>query len=221
MRVSILVPTLGRARALRSVIDSVRTTTPIGQYEMIFVVDPDDADTHQALHQQTGIDVRILASGGTYPQKTNAAYRASECDLVLPTADDVRFHPGWYAEAMKMFRLDKRVKVLGTNDLSPATLEQDHSTMPLIRRSYIEDPGCVVDEPGIIFHEGYHHNFVETEIWKLARCRGVAKFAKRSIIEHLHPDWGKRDEDSTDERGHRTNWDEDLDLFRERMAPWM
>ena len=58
---------------------------------MIFVVDPDDEATHPALHAQTGLDVRILASGGAYPQKTNAAYRASEGELILPTADDVAF----------------------------------------------------------------------------------------------------------------------------------
>jgi glycosyltransferase involved in cell wall biosynthesis len=215
--VSILIPTLGRPESLPPLIRSVRDTTPRDCYEIIFVVDHGDVPTYQVLRPY---DVRVVVADGTYPQKINMGFDESVGDLILPTADDVRFHDDWYDEALAL--LSRRVMVVGTNDLSPAAEEgTTNVTMPIIRRSYVEGQGCVLNEPGVIFHEGYHHNFVETEIWKLARCRGVAKFAKRSIIEHLHPDWGKRDEDSTDERGHRANWDEDLDLFRERMAPWM
>jgi glycosyltransferase involved in cell wall biosynthesis len=215
--ISILVPTLGRPQALPPLLESVRIATPVSSYEVLFVCDDDDAETHRTIHSIGGFDHRIVVANGTYPQKTNAGYRAAEGELILPTADDVRFHPGWYAEALKMF--SKRIMVVGTNDLAP---EQDGTniTMPIIRRSYIEDPGCTVDEAGVVFSEHYHHNFVETEVWQLATYRGVAKYAKRSVIEHLHPDWGKREEDATDAKGCRTNWDADLELYRERMAAW-
>jgi hypothetical protein len=40
------------------------------------------------------------------------------------------------------------------------------------------------------------------------------------VIEHLHPDWGKREEDATDQKGMRSNFDEDAALFYERAAAW-
>ena len=93
------------------------------------------------------------------------------------------------------------VCVVGTNDLSPATENGEHVTMPIVRRSYIEDPGAVLGERGTVFNEDYHHNFVETELWQLARYRKVTRWSKEIVIEHLHPDWGKREEDATDAEG--------------------
>jgi glycosyltransferase involved in cell wall biosynthesis len=215
--VSILIPTLGRPESLPPLIRSVRDTTPRDCYEIIFVVDHGDVPTYQVLRPY---DVRVVVADGTYPQKINMGFDESVGDLILPTADDVRFHDDWYDEALAL--LSRRVMVVGTNDLSPAAEEgTTNVTMPIIRRSYVEGQGCVLNEPGVIFHEGYHHNFVETEVWMLATYRGVAKYAKRSIIEHLHPDWGKRDEDSTDAKGQHQNRLEDRDLYRERMAAWM
>jgi glycosyltransferase involved in cell wall biosynthesis len=218
VKCSILIPTLGRAYVLLRLIHSVRFATPVGRYEMIFVVDADDENTHRVLHAVPEGDVRIVVSDGTYPEKTNAGYRASEGELILPTADDVRFYQDWYWHALIEFQAG--ADVVGTNDLSPATEAGENVTMPIIRRAYIEDPGCVYADPGIVFHEGYHHNFVETEVWEFAVHRGVARFARDSIIEHLHPDWGKRELDATDEKGMRSGWEEDQALFHERSTAW-
>ena len=139
MKCSILVPTLGRAHVLPKLIHSIRFATPVGRYEMVFVVDADDENTHRVLHAVPEGDVRIVVSDGTYPEKTIAGYRASEGDLILPTADDVRFYQDWY--------------------------------------------------------------------WL-------------ALIEHLHPDWGKRELDATDEKGMRSGWEEDQALFHERSTAW-
>ena len=155
--ISILVPTLGRPDALAPLIHSIRATTPTDCYEIVFVLDSDDRPTHEALHAYPGHDVRIVVGDGTYPQKTNMGFDESEGDLILPTADDVRFHPGWYELAMQEFA--NWVKWSG-NDLSPATEGGEHVTMPIVRRSYIEDP-CRAGERGTVFNEDYHHNFVE------------------------------------------------------------
>ncbi len=216
---SIIVPTLGRAHAIGPLIDSIRQTTPLGAYEVVFVLDSDDELTKAALLAFAGSDVVSVIEPGSYPHKTNAGYRKSIGDKLVPTADDVKFHPWWSDHVNDAFD-DPSVCVVGTNDLSPATENGDHATMPVIRRDYIEEPGCVWDEPGVIFHEGYHHNFVETEVWQLARKRGVAEFQSRAIIEHLHPDWGKRGIDDTDYRGNKARWDHDAQLFAERLAQW-
>ena len=69
------------------------------------------------------------------------------------------------------------------------------ATHSLIRRTYIDDPGGWLDGPGIVLHEGYSHNFVDEELCGLARKRRVFRFAKNSIVEHLHPHWGKAEMD--------------------------
>jgi hypothetical protein len=44
----------------------------------------------------------------------------------------------------------------------------EHSTHPIIVRSYIEGQGAI-DEPGKALHEGYWHNFVDDELIGTAR----------------------------------------------------
>ena len=215
--ISILVPTLNRPEALAPLIHSIRTTTPRDRYEIVFVLDHGDVRSHQAL-RSFHHDVRVVVADGTYPQKINAGYDESVGDLILPTADDVRFHPDWYELAMQEFA--NWVCVVGTNDLSPVTENGEHVTMPIVRRSYIEDPGAVLGETGTVFNEDYHHNFVETELWQLAVYRKVTRWSKEIVIEHLHPDWGKREEDATDQKGMRSHFDEDAAIFYERAAAW-
>ena len=119
--------------------------------------------------------------------KTNAGYRASNDEFILPTADDVWFRPGWLEAVLAEFE-NPDVHVVGTDDTTPATADRTHATMPVIRRSYIEQPGCVWKRPGVVFRPELKHNFCETEVWQLAEHRGVAAWAEGAVIEHRHPD---------------------------------
>jgi len=212
--IDILIPTLGRAHFLPGLIANIEETTPL-PHEVIFAVDSGDEATWGARFE----GYLALEANGTYPMKTNAAYLAGRSPLVLPTADDVVFHPGWLEAALNALS-DPSVQVVGTRDLSPITADGSHVTMPILRRSYVEDPGAAWGETGTVFHEGYHHNYVETETWQLARQRGVARFAPESVIEHRHPDWGTRERDETDARGNAANKQTDLELFEGRRARW-
>jgi glycosyltransferase involved in cell wall biosynthesis len=219
MNVAILVPTLGRARSLAPLLTNLRqTTTPV--YRVCFVVDTADVETREAIGEMApNRDFCVVYRNGTYPVKTNAGLMATDEPLVLPTADDVVFHAGWYEAALKHF--EAGADVVGTLDLTPATAKGKHATMPVLRRSYITDPGAAYGEPGKVFHPGYHHNFVETELWQLACHRGVAVFERESVIEHLHPDWGTREADETDGKGHGQGWDADKALFENRNSQWL
>jgi hypothetical protein len=136
------------------------------------------------------------------------------------TGDDVVFHDGWLEPVLVAFR-DPVVQVVGTRDLSPITADGSHVTMPALRRAYIEGIGAAWNEPGSCFHEGYHHNYSETETWQLAQHRGVAKFVPESIIEHRHPDWGTREPDATDAKGGQANKQADHELFNRRRDEWL
>jgi glycosyltransferase involved in cell wall biosynthesis len=216
--IAILIPTLGRPQVLAGLMANLRQTTR-PRYRVCFVIDAGDAATQEAIAAMPPAgDFFSIVSNGTYPEKTNAGVRATDEDLVLPTADDVVFHSGWLEAALPHFA--EGVDVVGTLDLTPATARGQHATMPIVQRSYIEDPGAAYGEPGVCFHEGYHHNFVETELWQLALHRGVAVFERGSVIEHLHPDWGSREADETDRQGHGQGWDRDKALFERRRAQW-
>lgn len=217
MRVAIIVPTLGRAHTLDALLANIEATTPAGMHHTVFVVDHDDVATSTELHR---IGARYIYRDGSYPVKTNAGYRATRAPLVLPTADDVVFRDGWYDAAVEAFD-DDRVQVVGTLDMTPATADGSHATMPIVRRSYIEHPGAVWGEPGKVFHEGYHHGWVETELWQLACSRGVARFVPESVIEHCHPDWGTRPRDATDDKGNCRHKPEDEALFNRRRQDWL
>jgi glycosyltransferase involved in cell wall biosynthesis len=218
MEIAVIVPTLGRPDALGPLVENLRRTTPPA-YRLCFVVDPDDEASHSALAALSPApEVLVLEHGGTYPVKVNAGARATAEPLLLPTADDVVFHPGWYEAALSRFR--KGAQVVGTSDLTPATEGGRHATMPIVTRSYVEDPGAAYGEKGVVFHEGYHHNFVETELWQLACHRGVAVFEPASVIEHRHPSWGTAEVDDTYRRGSLAGWGPDRALFEGRMAQW-
>lgn len=223
MNIAILVPTLGRAHALEPLLRNVREATPEGKYRVYLALDSDDAEsweTYERLYLAGhSDDLMAVEEDGTYPRKTNAGLDGSDGeDLILPTADDVVFHPGWYGAALKHF--EAGAQVVGTNDLTPATRDGRMVTMPIVRRSYIEDPGAAWNERGTVFHEGLHHNFVDRELWELACHRGVAVFEPESIIEHRHPGWGTREADATDAKGNQQNWDADKALFQKRKAEW-
>lgn len=218
MDVAIIVPTLGRPDALAPLVTNLREVTP-PVYRLCFVVDPDDHDSHSALASlESAPEVLVLESGGAYPVKVNAGSRATGEPLLVPTADDVVFHLGWYEAMLPHF--ERGVQVVGTSDLTPATENGTHATMPILTRSYMEDPGAAYGEKGVVFHEGYHHNFVETELWQLACLREVAVFEPASVIEHRHPSWGTAEVDDTYRRGSLTGWERDRALFERRLGEW-
>lgn len=218
MRVAILIPTLGRPHALAPLLQNLRQVTEF-RYRVYFVVDQGDAETRDVLGGMPGFDFTTVLCDGTFPEKTNAGFAAgSDEELVAPLADDVVFHDGWLQAVLPHF--EAGWQVVGTNDLTPVTKCGWHVTMPILRRSYIEDPGAAWGEQATVFHEGLHHNFTDTELWQLARHRDVAIFEPESVIEHRHPVWGTREADATDAKGNGARWNADEALFIARKNEW-
>lgn len=218
--VHIIIPSLGRPDRLGPLCENLAETTPEALYDLTFVLDNriTDPASWDALRPPTpgGISYRVITCDGTYPHKINAGYRPGPREWSMPTADDVEFNDGWLEAALDV---PKTAHVIGTDDLSPMS-NPWHSTMPIIRNSYIENPGCSWNDPGVIFHEGYHHNFCETEICELARYREVWHFVPTSMVEHHHPSWEKRKPDDTDRKGWMRHQDRDSALFHQRRPAW-
>jgi len=216
---SIVIPTLWRSHLLGRLVWNIVKTTPPGAFYIYFVVDQADDMTGMFLKRLDGPFTAVETKRRGYPPAVNTGVSAGEEPFVTITNDDVSFHDGWYQAVMDAFA--DGVDVVAPDDLSPSTANHDNCTMPIVRRSYIDDPGGAWQEPpGVAMHEGYHHNFAETELWQLAEHRGVAKFVDTCVIEHHHPDWGKREMDDTYAEGAKQRWNEDAALFEQRRQEW-
>jgi hypothetical protein len=135
---------------------------------------------------------------------------------VFITGDDVRFKPGWLDHAQTVAK--DVYNVIGTNDLgNPRVMDGQHATHMLIRRSYVDSFGASWDGPGILAHEGYRHWFVDDEIVTVAKVRATFISAADSIVEHMHPGWGKAPNDELYELG-QSYAVQDRALWQERQA---
>jgi hypothetical protein len=140
-------------------------------------------------------------------------------EWLFVVGDDVRFHPGWLDHAQAAAA--DQFHVVGTNDLAnPRVMAGKHATHLLIRRSYVDEMGASWDGPKVVAHEGYRHWWVDDEIVAAARQRGVWTMAINSTVEHLHPAWGKGEQDEVYELG-QSHADQDKATFMARCKEYM
>jgi hypothetical protein len=137
------------------------------------------------------------ARPGTFAEKINHGFNNTSEPWVFICGDDVTFRPGWLDHALQVANV-YGAKVVGTNDLGNIRVVRgEHATHMLIERAYVDEVGASWDGPGIVCHEGYGHWYVDDEIVTAARSRGLFQAAAGSIVEHLHPLWGKSKDDET------------------------
>jgi hypothetical protein len=213
----IIVPVLRRPHRAAPLVESVRSTSDA---RVLFVASPDD-DAEQQAVAATGADILVLDQRpgcGDYARKINTAYRATSEPLMFLGADDLLFHAGWFGAAVA--KLTAGVGVVGTNDLgNPRVIRGDHATHCLVRRSYVDEFGTI-DRAGEVLFEGYYHEFVDDEFVGTAKHRGAWAFAADSIVEHLHPHWGKAPTDDLyDAQARRMK--ASRPLYQRRRPRWM
>lgn len=225
--IAVLIPVLDRPQNAQRVFDSIAANT-VTPHRVLFLCTPLDILEIEAA-RATGADVHIVsweAGRGDWARKINEGYRLTDDPFMLCGADDLRFHKRWDIEALRVAE-ESGAGVIGTNDLgNPMVMRGRHATHPLVRRSYIDAQGTI-DEPGKVLHEGYHHQWVDTELVATAQMRREWGFAKHSYVEHLHPFWPIKGEpgkhkgemDTTYEKALSTSRD-DLAHFNSRKRLW-
>jgi hypothetical protein len=216
--IDILVPVRGRPQNAQPLVDSIDGVT-IVPHLTIFLCSRDDDEQIEAC-KATGKIVQLIDGGDhEYARKINAGVCLDYSDnpWVFLGADDLRFYPGWDRTALKVAAATGR-PVIGTNDLGNATVMKGlHATHSLVARSYAERG--TVDEPGKLLHEGYHHNYCDTEFVETAKSRNAFAFAAQSHVEHLHPFWKKGEDDEVYRLG-RARYHLDGKTFRQRRRLW-
>lgn len=130
------------------------------------------------------------------PRKVNIGYRSTQGEpWVFFTGEDVHFHQGWDVAALTKAE-ETGARVVGTNDLgNPKVLAGEHATHMLFTRDYLDTHGGSFEPPGQVMHEGYRHWFADDEIVLAAKQRGVWVPCLESVVEHLHPGFGKAQPD--------------------------
>ncbi len=202
--IDVLVPMLGRPDdAERLASNLIETLSDQHTARITFIASESDLEVIHRLHHMPE-DFIVLPGEpepGDYARKINVGYEATSGEWLLLGASDIKLHECWDVCGIEVGE-EYGAGVVGTNDLgNPAVLQGQHSTHPLVRRSYIDEQGGGWDGPGTVYHEGYFHQYVDTELVTVAQARGMWVFAHGSNVEHLHPFWKKSKIDPTYERG--------------------
>lgn len=219
-----LVPVLDRPQLVKPLLGSLQESTLRDQADgwsvrALFIATAGDTRELKALEAAAAEYVVAPFAGnvrGQYARKINHGLRVTNEQWLLLGADDLAFHPGWLRAAINV-HIRTGALVIGTNDLgNPTVMRGDHSTHPLVHRDYAELG--TIDQPGILYHEGYDHNSCDVEFVETAKARAQFAFAADSHVEHLHRLWGKAPIDATYRKGLRNaNADRKLMLSRRRL----
>jgi hypothetical protein len=216
--VAVLLPVLNRPERAQIVVDSIRDADDRAQ--PVFLCSPGD-DAEIAAVNATGVPAIVVPwppGHGDWAKKINLAFRLLAHEWFLFGADDLRFHAGWL-EACLQQHVRSSACVIGTNDMGNArVLAGHHSTHPLVHRDYLE---CgTADDDGIVLHEGYIHQFTDDEFVQTALVRRTFSFARTAYVEHLHPHWGKGQDDETYRLGN-AGFAQDQLLYNQRKHLWL
>jgi hypothetical protein len=220
--VYVLIPVLARPERVEPLLASLRASAREVELRPLFIVSPGDDAELAALQEAGAYYVFALweCGAGDYARKINfgAGLACDDgADWIFTGADDLCFCVGWADEAVREGVRHGKAFV-GTNDLGNALVRAGrHSTHSLVRVDYL-DAGTI-DEPGKLLHEGYDHQYVDTEAVGTAMFRDEWVFARGSVVEHLHPFWGKSSEDGTYRKALRAG-EADMRLFQSRQHLW-
>ena len=211
--VAVIVPVLRRPDNAQPFMTSLRAST--GLATVYAIADHDDPETAEAW-AAAGAEV-IVGDAVTFAKKVNLGYAKTSEPWLFLVGDDVKFHSGWLDHAQHVAEV-LEAHVVGTNDLgNPRVMAGEHATHLLVRRSYVDEVGGGWDGPGVVAHEGYRHWFCDDELVTAAKQRGVWQMALGSVVEHLHPAWGKAETDEVYQIGFDAA-EADKSLFAERLA---
>jgi hypothetical protein len=218
--VDVLVPVLNRPQNAQPFMQSLRASTGLASVHAI--ADAGDTETIAAWKAEGAdviVRVPLTLSGtsrpGTFAEKINLGYRMTQKEWLFICGDDVKFHAAWLDHVQAI--AEERFHVIGTNDLAnPRVMAGEHATHLLIRRSYVEKEGGGWDGPGVLTHEGYRHWFVDDEIVQAAKQRGAWAMALGSVVEHMHPLFGRAPDDETYRLG-QSHAKKDKAHFTERL----
>lgn len=214
MTLGVYIPTLNRPDVLAGVIENLAASAPRKLYALTFVVEPfDEASLEEC--KRLRADVIVNPYTATYSNAIQAAFEQRPTEFFLNGNDDFDFRPGW-AKAVLGHFTDPKVMAVGVDDGFPP---RGIACIHVVRRTYIEEVGGVIDMPPGRVYFPYEHNYIDPEFWATAERRGVTDWAREAQIRHLHaPSLGWY-QDATYQKGQESAM-RDGALFTSRQHLW-
>jgi hypothetical protein len=220
-QVGVVIPVLNRPARVLPLVKSFRSSCSSKDATLYLVAQSDDraeleeikrcSQEHAKLF--TGLVVLIVPpTRRTWANKLNDALAHTSEPWLMLGGDDLLFRHGW-VDKLKPYMEREDVGVIGTRDIAmdPKFTLTAH---PIVSRKYVMEQGTV-DKKGEIVHDGYDHNFPDTELIGTAAMRGAYLFAPDVVVEHLHPLLGKARIDDTYRLG-QVKFQQDRLLFVKR-----
>ena len=219
---AILIPVLDRPHRVAPLVESIAKNTTV-DYHIYWLCTSGLISEEAHIRDVADWDVMSIAFStprrhGDYAHKINEAFKRSTEPYLFLGADDLDFRPGWDVTGLRWFR-NPNVGVVGTQDLgNRRVIRGEHSTHSFVSRTYVDEFGTI-DRPGEVLHEGYAHEFVDDEFIETAKFRGAFKFSQHSVVEHLHPLWGKAETDRV-YNGQRQRMRQGRVIYSRRKHKW-
>ena len=213
--IAIIVPVMRRPQNVEPMLSSLADSGCADSCTMYFVADVDD-ESELAELDRLGANVIVNhAELQTFAVKCNLGYRETDEDWMLLVGDDVRFGSDWVQGA---FVDDDGSSLISTNDLCNRSVMRGlHSTHPLIRRKWADQHGASWDGAGTVCHNGYRHWYVDNEWTAVAQMAGEFRYAPNAVVEHMHPLFGKGENDDVYRLGQSQSA-VDRQLYLERLG---
>lgn len=182
-KIAILIPTLGRADRIATVIENIARTTYLS-YTIYFICEPWDQETIDAIPKSNPHIVQVInQKPNTYVSAINLGYDLSNEDYIFCGSDDIEFTLWWDKEASQYFG---KYGFIGVVDEWPITKTGVHASHFFVSREYIEKWSGVFDEKSVIYSSQYKHLNCDIETEQTAMCRNEFVISKNSIVHHKH-----------------------------------
>lgn len=178
MTTAILIPSLNRPQNLEPLLRSIQFATPEDHYVFLMVSDSESVKIarelgHPYLDDSDNPDKRYVTRNNEMVRHLRPGTKQ-----VFFGSDDIEFYPHWLDEALIV--MNRGYDVVVGDDL-----RNQNGTMALMNVNYFSR--AVFDRPGDVFHNGYIHNFADTEQFFTAKVQGTFARAMNSRVEHLNP----------------------------------
>lgn len=193
MKLSILCPTRGRPGNMFRLVESAfETAENPRNLEIIFYMDEDDFESHQALNilreshlekVKGAIGPRVVLS-----EMWNVCYEKSQGDVLMHCGDDIIFRTKcWDSIVLNEFsRVDDRIIFVHGDD---GHLKDKFGTHGFLHRNWVETVGYFVPP---YFSSDYNDTWLNDVSNELGRRVYV-----EILTEHMHPNFGKGPLDQT------------------------
>jgi hypothetical protein len=214
---AVVVPVMGRPRNAVPFMTSLRASTGLAN---VYAVADGTDDAVIRAWGDAGATVLVEGRPGDLRREGQPRLRQDDRAVAVPRRRRRPVPPGWLDHAQHVAETFG-AHVIGTNDLgNTRVLAGEHATHLLVRRSYVDEVGASWDGPGVVAHESYRHWFVDDEIVTAAKQRGVWQMALGSVVEHLHPLFGKGEVDDVYDLG-QSFAEQDRELFQKRCEEYL